>query len=769
MTRFIFVFTLLAAALVAHQAWLWTHGIPIETDILSLLPPDERDSAADEVLRHLSDEAQRTVVVLVSGPTKDATLAGAKAFKEAVQSEKLAALPLPTSELNDLPKLLERYQEYLLTPKQLERLQRATPDELAQQAMVLLQQPMGARFSSFRADPLQLYPEYLRELAQGTKLRPEGEFLYMQGEAEHHVLLRFVMQGGSAFSLDGTPRLRNALDAAEQTLPAGVKAVSAGVPLFAEAAATQANKEVSTVGLGSLAAILVVMILAFRSLRPLILVTLSVLMGVAAGLSVCVLVFGKVHLMTLVFGASLVGVAEDYGIHYFASRQSRPGEPPRKLLNHLTPGLFLATLTSVAGYVMLALAPFPGLRQVAVFSAAGLTAAFLTVIAWFPTFDRGTVKPTRFSQVWAGTLKRWPRLSLRGVLLLTAGCAVVIAAGLWKLSLQDDVRALQASPPALIQAQRVIAERIGLPSPAQFFLVRGATEAERLEHEEALTAKLDALIGQHHLAGYDAVTKLVSSPKEQLRRREVFRAARQQVLDALKDDLDDATPIESSQPPMTVKDAMSSPMAVALTPLWLPDVSVVLLHSPEAASLPLLAELSSLPGVHFVDRTGDISRIMQRWRVGMSELLVAGYVVIYIALFVRFRKRAWQALLPTLLCSGLTLAFLGFIGEPITLFHVLSLFLLLGMGVDYGIFMVEHPSDGGEAWLAIGLGAVSTLLSFGLLAVSTTPAIHAFGMTLGLGIFLVWLMSPLTKSPLPGGGEGQGEGKSPPAPPAPPA
>lgn len=743
MPRFIFVFTLLAAALALHQAWLWTHGIPIETDILALLPRDERDSAADEVLRHLSDEAQRTIVVLITAPSKDAALSAAGAYKQALQSDRLEAMPVPLHELDALPKLLEKYREYLLTEGQRARLEHASAEQLTQQALALLQQPMGGRMGLFREDPLQLYPEYLRELAQRTRLRPEGDVLYMQQDEGHYVLLRFIMKGGSAFSLDGTPRLRNALDAAEKVLPAEVKAAAAGVPLFAEAAATQANKEVTTVGFGSLAAILVVMILAFRSLRPLILVTLSVLMGVAAGLSVCVLVFGKVHLMTLVFGASLVGVAEDYGIHYFASRQARPAEKPRSLLNHLTPGLALATVTSIAGYVMLALAPFPGLRQVALFSAAGLGAAFLTVLAWFPTFDRGTVKPTRFSQAWAASLERWPRLSGRGVVLFTLGAAALIAAGLWKLAVQDDVRALQASPPALIQAQRTIAERIGLPSPSQFFLVRGASEAERLEHEEALTAKLDALVKEGHLSGYDAVTRWVSSPKTQLARRALFRKTRQQVLDGLADELDSTEPLEQDGPPMTVKDALGSPLAVVLQPLWLPDVSVVLLHSPKPESLPLLADLSSLDGVRFVDRTGDISRVMQRWRVGMSELLLAAYVVIFVALWFRFRNRAWQALLPTALCSGLTLAFLAFIGEPVTLFHVLALFLLLGMGVDYGIFLVEHPKDAGEAWLAIGLGAVSTLLSFGLLAVSTTPAIHAFGMTLGLGIFLVWVLSPL--------------------------
>jgi predicted exporter len=117
--------------------------------------------------------------------------------------------------------------------------------------------------------------------------------------------------------------------------------------------------------------------------------------------------------------------------------------------------------------------------------------------------------------------------------------------------------------------------------------------------------------------------------------------------------------------------------------------------------------------------------------------------VVLLALWLRFRARAWRALLPTAVAAGLTFATVGFLGEPLTLFHVLAQWLLLGMGVDYGIFLVEHPREQAEAWLAIGLGAVSTVLSFGLLAFSATPAIHAFGLTLGLGVSLVWGLSPL--------------------------
>ena len=72
--------------------------------------------------------------------------------------------------------------------------------------------------------------------------------------------------------------------------------------------------------------------------------------------------------------------------------------------------------------------------------------------------------------------------------------------------------------------------------------------------------------------------------------------------------------------------------------------------------------------------------------------------------------------------------------------------LLLGMGIDYGIFLIEHRGDA-SAWLAVCVGAASTWLSFGLLGLSQTPALRAFGLTLLFGIGLVWLISPLFRPP----------------------
>ena len=108
----------------------------------------------------------------------------------------------------------------------------------------------------------------------------------------------------------------------------------------------------------------------------------------------------------------------------------------------------------------------------------------------------------------------------------------------------------------------------------------------------------------------------------------------------------------------------------------------------------------------------------------MSLLLVGGHLAVLAALALRYGRRAWRAWVPTFVATLATLALLAAFGQPLQLFNVLALALLLGIGVDYGIFLLERQhADAGAAWLAVVLGAASTWLSFGLLALSSTPAL----------------------------------------------
>ena len=58
------------------------------------------------------------------------------------------------------------------------------------------------------------------------------------------------------------------------------------------------------------------------------------------------------------------------------------------------------------------------------------------------------------------------------------------------------------------------------------------------------------------------------------------------------------------------------------------------------------------------------------------------------------------------------------------LLHIIALLLVLCMGVDYGVFMVEDARVGGSfgrSFLAIATACATTTLSFGLLAMSEYP------------------------------------------------
>jgi predicted exporter len=100
-------------------------------------------------------------------------------------------------------------------------------------------------------------------------------------------------------------------------------------------------------------------------------------------------------------------------------------------------------------------------------------------------------------------------------------------------------------------------------------------------------------------------------------------------------------------------------------------------------------------------------------------------------------------LLPTLLGIAAALAAAGYAGRPLTLFSIMALMLVLGVGVNYSIFLMEGRARSGTTFVAVSLSAATTILSFGLLAFSSTPALARFGATLLVGIAVAVLLSPL--------------------------
>jgi predicted exporter len=523
----------------------------------------------------------------------------------------------------------------------------------------------------------------------------------------------------------------------------------------------------SIIGIGSSIGIILLIWAAFHRLYPMAMILLSISVGCLGALSVCSWLFGRLHMLTLVFGASLVGVAQDYGIYFLCHRLGAAAQHDSgQLLRRLLPALVLTLVTTIIGYFGLVLTPFPGLRQMAVFSSVGLVFAWLTVVFWFPVLVYpSALKSARLVQWYTASLARWPALRVNRSTLLAAVAFIAIAVfGFWRLGVNDDIRLLHNPPKNLIDDQVKLSRLLDTPSPVQFYIVRGTAPEIVLQREEMLKQRLDPLIQEHIITGYQAISNWVPSLRAQTTRRQLVEqillnedgplmALAQRIGEKGEWVTVTRQHLLTSALTLTPDDFLETPASEPWRHLWLGQMedgyaSIIALRGLNRTGLPALQYAAAgLEGVRWVDQVHEISSVLSRYRKYMSWVVLFSYVAVYCLLYPRYRNGAWRVLAPTALASVATLALLGISGQPLQLFHLLALMLILGIGVDYGIFFQENPTQRHhDAWLAVGLSALSTLLSFGLLGLSKTPALQAFGLTMSIGIAAVWLIVPCFRS-----------------------
>ncbi len=316
-------------------------------------------------------------------------------------------------------------------------------------------------------------------------------------------------------------------------------------------------------------------------------------------------------------------------------------------------------------------------------------------------------------------------------------------------------------PRQLIDDQIKLSKLLDAPTPAQFYLVRGATAEAVLQREEALKQRLDPLIEKHLISGYQAMSNWVPSLRTQSRTRATDRT------DKLLNDggaLADSGCTDRRRRRMDCCHARSfaririaadagrfseTPASEPWRHLWLGQVdggyaSIVAVRGLSRQACRCCDRCRGRARWRAVGGQGRRNFIRAgRYRQYMGWVVLLSYFAVYGLLYPRYRGATWRVLAPTALASVATLALLGIAGQSLQLFHVLALMLLLGVGVDYGIFFQEHPSRRDPiAWLAVVLSALSTLLSFGLLGLSKTPALQAFGLTMLIGTGSVWFLAP---------------------------
>ena len=752
-------FLILLLAVLALAGWQWRDGPPLSANLMELVPGTAPDALELRAEQRMQEPLNREMLVLVGHTDRQQAVAMAQKLGEQWQTSGLFE-KVQWNLQADLPALRTQLLQGRLAMLSAEDRQQLIehPDAFIQQRVQALFDP----FTGFTLVPSQ--DDWLGLTGRIQNSQPQhgavqldigSGALIADADGKSWVLLR-ARTTGNAFDMKLPLQVAELLETSrEEAAQADVQLLAASGLLYAANGQQQATREMTWVGGGATVGILLLLLLAFRRWRV-VLAFVPVLVGMLFGAVACVALFGHMHVMTLVLGSSLIGVAVDYPLHYLSKSWSLKPWHSWPALRLTLPGLTLSLITSCIGYLALAWTPFPALTQIAVFSAAGLLGAYLSAVCLLPALFKGVdLRPAQ----WPLTVSEY-LLKLRETLLKHASTPVLLAlliafcvGGLLKLDSKNDIRQWVGAPQQLTDEAQAIARITGYQPTSQFFLVRATNQEELLERQTALSDRLDQLVNLEKLQGYLSLNQLVSQPSEQLQVREAL----QKLAQFWQPLLDLGVPAEAlhaevtklqALPTQDIDAALAGPLAEPYRPLWLgptDDGGVAAMVSLQGLNNPALLQIQArdLPGVELVDRLGELNSVFAATQISAAELKLASCVLIVLVLILPFGLGgALRIVALPLLAALCSLASLGWLGQPLTLFSLFGLLLVTAISVDYAILMREQVGGAAVSLLGTLLAALTTWLSFGLLAVSSTPAVSNFGLSVSLGLAFSFMLAP---------------------------
>lgn len=778
------VFLALAICLVAGRK------IFVNTNLFDILPQSSEAKAAARADDALTQKSARQFFVLARCKSFEGAKKAASLFaEELLKADQEAAAADPKNKIFEslsfeasslsLDQIFEwQYKNrFLLLDK--ETVQKINQgggvDELKELA---LQKAFGAfsltPLEFVDGDPFFLADFELQNLIERlsntrTSLALRDGVLAAEYNGEHYVMVRGALTQKGASVTSKKNGVQTIYDCANRVAASNdfgqeeVSFVFSGSPFHSYKSATSAQRQVAAISALSMLAVVVLLLLVFRSARPLLYSVGAITLSAAFGLGTELLLFGQIHILTFVFGTTLIGTCLDYSLHfwtraYFSQEALLGAQAMKKIFK----GLALSFASTEVCYLIMLLAPFALLKQISVFCFAGILSAFATTVLFYPALS---VPQKKLSPAMLNGAKLALSGHLKKILFFAAAGSCLALALFFRenLRLDNDLRKFYTMSGKLLEDEKLSASVMNRKSGARYFIVRANSADALLQTEEAFCALLQEEVAAGRLDSFSATSQFVPSKKS----KEASLAASQKLMEAAPDlqeifgseardfapdflearallDVPDDSGMEGVPP--YLKDALET--------LWLGKIgqeyfSAVFVSGGDAENLKSLAarfgagELGAngaadAQAVCFVNKVGDIAFELNRLTKIMLVLLTAAFVVLILALAFFYKPKALAKVaavpLLVLLCEAAVIAAFKI---PLGFFAVTGIILVFGLGLDYIIYTVESGGDAVNS-LAVLLSFATTALSFGAIALSSFMPVHIFGTVVFFGLVAAW-------------------------------
>jgi predicted exporter len=212
-------------------------------------------------------------------------------------------------------------------------------------------------------------------------------------------------------------------------------------------------------------------------------------------------------------------------------------------------------------------------------------------------------------------------------------------------------------------------------------------------------------------------------------------------------------------PPLTRERLAGTALEAAVDGLLFTDASgtwtalMSLRPAPSAAidvdALRTVVASAGVEGASLLDVKGELDRMYEGYFRRAAAMSLAGLVAIVALLFAALRapRRVWRVMAP--LAAGVLAAAAWPVaaGGALTLLHLVGLLLVVAIGSNYALFFERLALGSAEAAprtvASLALANATTVASFGVLALSDIPVLHAIGSTVASGAFATFVFAAM--------------------------
>ena len=748
--------------------------ISIDADLFNMFPRPFEEEGIRNADEKLTENVGQNVFILVSHQDfSKAKEAAVSVYNKLSASENFKSLSLYSDidQLKEITDFVYDYRWNLLSDEDIELINSDGGAQLfAQNALAQAYSPFTILpLDNLDSDPFMLAESNLNNYLlavrkSGTSMYAKDGLLAASKDGVWYVMLRGILskKGASLASKDnGIAEIYSICSPLEKD---GLKFIYSGTPFNSHQSSTEAMKEITIISTVSLLVVIILLLFVFRSPLPVIFSIISIFISIITALVATLAVFKKMHILTLVFGTSLIGSCIDYSLHFFTQWAGNPNiKSGQEIRNHLLKSLVMAIASSVLCYAILIFAPFNVLKQMSVFSLTGLLSSFLTTMAIFPYISLPEGKRViKISKVLRETNhKRAKKYFGRvAVTILFLFSIAVLLINHKNFAVKNDLSRLYTMEGRLLE-DRIKAVEITKYNPSGWFIIRGQSEEKALEVEYDLACKLNkAFDGQ---LGFISTSSFVPSIEHQKKSREACR----KLLEIAPEQFENLG-FDSSYTRDLIADFNQSEnqfvsfannnvpqyIASSISTAWLGLMDdgyyYTVLMPNILEDLELMRKFADEnPNVFFVNKISDMGRDLDKLTLMIIKFFAIAYLLIFVMLkFFYNWKQSFKIISVPVLIVLMTAAIFSLSKIDLEFFSVTGLILVFGLGLDYIIYMMENEkkktmdSKTLEPFATL-LSFITTIISFGALSLSNFQPVHLMGLSIFIGLATAYISSML--------------------------